>query len=99
MFEKGIFGGMFDLNRDGKMDTAESALEFMFIDEMSKEERNDSSFDAFNMDSDNDSDEADELTVALEAAGIDEFDLEFMDEDEREAFFEDAGLDIDDYDI
>lgn len=98
MFEKGIFGGMFDLNGDGKMDAAESTLEFMFIDEMSKEECKDSSFDALDIDSDDDSDESDELAAALDAAGSDEFDLECMDEDEREAFFEDNGLDIDDYD-
>lgn len=78
MFGKGIFGGMFDLNHDGKMSASESALEFMFIDEMEREE---------------------EIESALCDAGIDEYDLECMDEDEREAFFEDNGLDADDYDI
>lgn len=38
MFENGIFGGLFDLNRDGKMSASESALEFMLIDEMEKED-------------------------------------------------------------
>lgn len=42
MFEKGIFGGLFDLNGDGRMSAAESALEFMFLDEMEKEDEADS---------------------------------------------------------
>ena len=78
MFGNGIFGGLFDLNRDGKMSASESALEFMLIDEMEKE---------------------DELESALCDAGIDEFDLDCMDADEREAFFEESGLDAEDYDI
>ena len=32
-------------------------------------------------------------------AGIDRFDLEFMDEDERREVLEDAGLDPDDFDF
>lgn len=78
MFGSVFFGGLFDLNGDGKMSVAESALEFMFIDEMEKE---------------------DELESALCDVELDEIDLEFMDEEEREVFFEDAGLDVDDYDI
>ena len=35
----------------------------------------------------------------LEDAGLDEIDLEFMDEDERREAIEDAGLDPDDYDF
>ena len=38
MFEGGIFGDLFDLNGDGKMDAGEMALEFMVIDEMTKGE-------------------------------------------------------------
>lgn len=29
----GFFGGMFDLNRDGKLDAFERALEYQFIEE------------------------------------------------------------------
>ena len=38
MFEGGIFGDLFDLNGDGKMDAGEMALEFMVIDEITKGE-------------------------------------------------------------
>lgn len=30
---KGFFGSMFDLNRDGKLDAFERALEYQFIEE------------------------------------------------------------------
>ena len=40
MFDKGLFGGMFDFNNDGKMDSFEKAAEFGFfmqmMDEMEK---------------------------------------------------------------
>ena len=31
MFDKGLFGGMFDFNHDGKMDSFEKAAEFSFF--------------------------------------------------------------------
>ena len=31
MFDKGIFGGLFDLNGDGKLDSLEKAAEFAFF--------------------------------------------------------------------
>ena len=34
----GIFGDMFDLNRDGEMSAFERAVEFSFLDEMLNEE-------------------------------------------------------------
>ncbi len=34
-----LFGGLFDLNGDGKTDAAETALMFMLFDEMQKEEK------------------------------------------------------------
>ena len=38
---KGIFGGLFDLNHDGKMNAAERALEFAILEDMlSEEDRN-----------------------------------------------------------
>ena len=43
MFEKGIFGGLFDLNGDGKMDLGERAMEFMFIEEIEKNSKKDNS--------------------------------------------------------
>ena len=38
MFEDGIFGGMFDLNGDGKLDPFEQTLEFMAISELMEED-------------------------------------------------------------
>ena len=43
----GIFGDMFDLNNDGKLDVFEHGLEFMFLDELTKEENDDSDIDDF----------------------------------------------------
>lgn len=34
----GIFGDLFDLNNDGNMDMFESGLEFMVLDELTKED-------------------------------------------------------------
>ena len=34
----GIFGDMFDFNNDGNLDTFEQGLEFMFLDQITKEE-------------------------------------------------------------
>lgn len=36
--DSGLFGNLFDLNGDGKTDTAETALMFMMFNEMQKEE-------------------------------------------------------------
>ena len=38
MFENGIFGGLFDFNGDGKMDTFEKAAEFSFLMNILEEE-------------------------------------------------------------
>lgn len=45
MFDDGIFGGMFDLDSDGKLDAFEQGLEFMAISELMEEEETDSDFD------------------------------------------------------
>lgn len=37
----GIFGNMFDFNKDGKIDVFERTKEFMFIEEMVKEDSTD----------------------------------------------------------
>lgn len=34
----GIFGNMFDLNRDGKLDSIERAMDYMLFDEMIQED-------------------------------------------------------------
>ena len=38
MFKDGIFGGIFDLDGDGKLDSFEQGLEFMAISELLKED-------------------------------------------------------------
>ena len=38
MFEDGIFGGMFDLDGDGKLDSFEQTLEFIAISELMEEQ-------------------------------------------------------------
>ena len=43
----GIFGDMFDFNNDGNLDALEQGMEFMFINELTKEESDDSDNDDF----------------------------------------------------
>ena len=43
----GIFGDMFDFNNDGNLDAFEQGLEFMFLDELIKDESNGSDNDEF----------------------------------------------------
>lgn len=51
----GIFGNMFDFNRDGKLDCTEQAMEFMVLNELLKEEK--ASDDIFDDDPDDDADD------------------------------------------
>ena len=41
----GIFGDMFDFNSDGNLDAFEQGLEFMLLDELTKDESNGSDND------------------------------------------------------
>jgi len=82
----GIFGNMFDLNRDGKMSAFERAAELQFIDFVTKSSTKNDIWDD------------DELTE-LELAGIDPEELEYMDDEERREILEAAGLDPDEYDF
>ena len=43
----GIFGDMFDFNNDGNLDAFEQGLEFMILDELTKDESADSDNDDF----------------------------------------------------
>ena len=81
----GLFGRMFDLNRDGKLDAWERAMEYDFMTSLNDED-------------DGCEDEDEELTE-LELAGIDPIELEYMDENERREVLEEAGLDPDDFDF
>ena len=85
------FDEMFDFNRDGKLDSFERAMQFQFLDEMSREESHDSG-NVW------DNDEEDEADIFADA-GLDYDELEFMDPDERREVLEDAGLDPDEFDF
>lgn len=50
MFKNGIFGGIFDLDGDGKLDPFEQTLEFIAISELMEEDE-DSDFN-YNFDAD-----------------------------------------------
>ena len=84
---KNGFDRMFDWNDDGKLDSFEQANQFEFEQRMLEED---------SVDDDEDEDHAD---LDLDLAGLDRFDLEMMDEDERHEALEDAGLDPGDYDF
>ena len=43
----GILGDMFDLKNDGNLDAFEQGLEFMFLDELTKDESDNSDNDDF----------------------------------------------------
>ncbi|MBR5596339.1 MAG: hypothetical protein IKW30_02910 [Lachnospiraceae bacterium] len=81
----GLFGRMFDLNRDGKLDAWERAMEYDFMTSLNDED-------------DGCEDEDEELTE-LELAGIDPIELEYMDANERREVLEEAGLDPDEFDF
>ena len=83
---KNGFDRMFDWNDDGKLDSFEQANQFEFEQRMLEEDSVDD-------------DEDDDDDLDLDLAGLDRFDLEMMDEDERREALEDAGLDPGDYDF
>lgn len=78
---KGIFGSMFDFNRDGEMSIGERAAEFAFVQHLMSEEEKEESrseIESEGLDYDELSmmDEFDRAE-ALEAAGLDPDDYEF----------------------
>lgn len=83
----GLFGNMFDMNRDGKMSGFERAMEFHFMEEMLRDEHIGGAS------------EYEDDDYELELAGLDPEELEYMDEDERREVLEEAGLDPDDFDF
>ena len=80
----GGVGDVFDFNGDGRLDGAEFGIAMEILSEEDSDEYEDE-------------DELDDEDDELEAAGLDRFDLEMMDEDERREALEDAGLDPDEY--
>ena len=98
---KGIFGGLFDFNRDGKMSSFEKAAELGFLHHIMETEKKDAashtpSFGG-SMFSSSDDDNHDDLSLDLMVAGLDEVELSLMDEDSRRTVLEDAGLDPDNF--
>lgn len=86
----GLFGGLFDFNRDGKMNTLERMAEFHYLNTMTQKK------ESIVFDDDYDDEEMREV---LEEMGLDPDELEYMDEEERRAVLEEAGLDPDDFDF
>ena len=82
-----------DFNGDGEVDAAEEFLGAEML--CSSREEHEALFG----DAGDFSDETEDFDDELEMAGLDRFDLEFMDEDERREAIEDAGLDPDDFDF
>lgn len=93
---KGLFGNMFDFNRDGEMSIFERAAEFAFVSDLMEEEEKETETAAELEES---IAEYEEKVLELEMEGLDVFELEFMDEFERREAIERAGLDPDDYDF
>ena len=92
----GLFGDVFDLNHDGKIDVFESAMEFAVFTDMVEsandtDSNDDEDFGTQEYMTDNE--------LELLNAGIDPDEFEFMDDDERQEALEDAGLDPDDFDF
>ena len=84
----------FDFNGDGEVD----AMEEMLGEEMlcgSREEH----IALFGDEGDFADDSSDDFDDELEMAGLDRFELELMDEDERRDALEEAGLDADDFEL
>lgn len=89
----GFFGDLFDLNRDGKMDSLEKAVDFMAFNNMMESNGNGQMVDIDGLDDEED------VIEALEEAGLDYDELSLMDDDELIEALEDAGLDPDDFDL
>ena len=99
---KGIFGGLFDFNHDGKMSSFEKAAELGFLHHIMESEKKDAATHTpsyggsiFSSTADEDHDD---LSLDLMVAGLDEFELSLMDDDARRTALEGAGLDPDDFD-
>ena len=102
MFDEGLFGGMFDFNGDGKLDSFEKAAEFGFFMQMmddiekSWQESTGSTSGGYGYSGFGGTTELEDV---LDDAGIDVFDFELMSDDERAEALSDAGYDIDDFDF
>ncbi len=84
----GLFGDLFDFDRDGEMSDLERVVELDFLDSMMQEAGAD--------DEDTEDDEKREL---LGEVDLDLDELEYMDEEGRREALEEAGFDSDDFDF
>lgn len=74
---RGIFGGLFDFDKDGEMDVFERAAEFAFLDEMMREEEK-TEFELSGLDANElEFMEPWERREALEDAGLDPDEYDF----------------------
>lgn len=90
----GLLGGLFDFNKDGKMNTFERTMEFTTVSSMMDKKKKEQVNEFGNVLED----ELDDVSIdELEMAGLDPDDLELMEEDERREALEEAGLDPDDF--
>ena len=85
----GFFGGLFDFDGDGELNSFEQAMDFQAFAETMDAKRKEEAFTTM----------PDYQEEELENAGLDLIDLEYADESERREMIEDAGLDPDDYDF
>ena len=83
----GLFERMFDFNRDGKMSTFEKAAKATFVCSMLAGDDSEETVIRY------------EETDELEDSGVDTFWWDSMDDDEKRAAIEEAGLDPEDYDF
>ena len=102
--DKGFFGGMFDFNGDGKLDSFERAADFAaFVNLTSStddetEAEDDSS--SFSFDSEDElEDDVDSDEYDFMGTGYSRDELELMDDNERIEVLLDAGVDLDDCDF
>ncbi len=85
----GLFGGMFDLNGDGKVGPIEQTLEFMFINELLREEK-EAAYDDLLLD---------EVEQRIYDALLKEAEMELYEDDDEESFEHDDLFDDDDDDL
>ena len=76
----GIFGGMFDFNRDGKMNAFERAAEFQFLHDVVMADEAENALSSAGLDRDELCwMDPDDRRTALEDAGLDPDDFDFDD--------------------
>ena len=77
MFDKGFFGGMFEFNNDGKLDSIERSADFgMFMNMIDSAQKDELASAGLDMDELDLMDE-DERISAIEDAGLDPNDFDF----------------------